>query len=238
MIRRFTEWYRQFKRRYIVQQRRQHEYAINRYYAHLIDPFFTKIVYDLKMSPNMVTIIATVIGVSAAVSIIEDKLILAAILLQLWHYMDGSDGNLARLTNRCTSFGAKLDVFSDQTVRFTVFMAIVFSVDVSLLIKILFVLTLYVDVLVIHSYVLPFMRKYTVVRATWKQWFLDRGIIPGLDMLTVFFVFSVCAIFNRLDIGVYFFVIFKNIDWMYRVWECLKSKYIYKVSRNTTDLAK
>jgi hypothetical protein len=220
--------YQHFKNRYIVQQRRQHEYAINRYYAHVIDPFFTKIVYDLKLTPNIVTVIAGLLGVGAAIAFIFGYWIIGAILLQLHHFMDGADGNLARLTNNCSDLGAKLDKFFDQLVRVVLFFTIAIIIDVPIWAKVLFVVTIYWDLYIVHYFILPFMRKHTIIRAKWKQWFLDKGIIPGFDHFTIFFLISIGAIFQRLDLIIYIVIILKNLDWLYRVWECLKSKYYSK----------
>ncbi|MFV8826471.1 CDP-alcohol phosphatidyltransferase family protein [Alkalihalobacterium sp. APHAB7] len=224
----FIKWYKQFKDKYIVRQRRQHEYFVNRYYAHLVDPFFTKLVYDLKLTPNIVTIIAGILGIGAGISFFFQQWILGALLLQLHHLMDGADGNLARLTNQCSEFGAKLDQWVDQVVRLVLFVSIAFVVDLPLLIKVLFVATIYIDIAIVHNYVLPFMQKYPIIRSKWKEWFLSKGIIPAFDIFLIYFLISIFAIIGRLDILVYIVIIGKNIDWVYRVWECMKSKYIYK----------
>lgn len=222
----FIQWYKSFRARYIVQKRREHEYAINRYYAHLIDPFFTKLVYDLNMTPNMVTVLAGLLGIGSAVAFGFEYWLLGAILLQLHHFMDGADGNLARLTNSCTPFGAKLDQFTDQLVRLVLFVTVAMVAEVSLWTKILFILTIYVDLLVVHYYVLPFSRKHSLIRARWKAWFLERGIIPGFDVFTIYFLISVCAVLKKLELLIYIVIILKNMDWLYRVWECWKTKYI------------
>ncbi|MED5098989.1 CDP-alcohol phosphatidyltransferase family protein [Niallia circulans] len=220
-----TKEYQVFKNKYIVQQRREHEYAINRYYAHVIDPFFTKIVYDLKLTPNMVTIIAGLLGIAASGFFIFDYWITGAILLQLHHFMDGADGNLARLTNNCSAIGAKLDKFFDQLVRIVLFLTLAIIIDVPLWAKILFIVTIYWDLFIVHYYILPFMRRNKMKRAKWKEWFLSKGIIPGFDHFTIFFLISLGAIFQRLDVVIYLVIILKNIDWLYRVWECLKTQY-------------
>mgnify|MGYP001157855340 CR=1 FL=1 len=224
MLSRLRSSYIRFRNQYIVQQRRQHEYAINRYYAHLIDPFFTKWVYDLRLSPNVVTIICGLFGVAAGLSFLLQWWVLGAILLQLHHFLDGADGNLARLTNRCTPFGAKLDRWSDQIVRFVLFVSLAISVEVVLLAKIALPLTIYLDMWIIHAFVLPFARKHPLKRARWKQWFLDRGIIPGIDLFTIFFILSISGLFGWMPIAVYLIIVLKNIDWIYRVWECVKTK--------------
>lgn len=230
--------YTRFRNRYVVQQRRQYEYVINKYYAHLIDPFFTKWVFDLKMSPNMVTILCGLVGVSAGIAFLFQQWILGAILLQLHHFMDGADGNLARLTNRCTPFGAKLDKCSDQLVRFVLFSSLAYSVEVPLAVKIALPLTIYVDMWIIHAFVLPYARKQPLKRARWKQWFLDRGIIPGFDIFTIFFIISICALFGWMVVAVYLVILLKNIDWIYRAWECIKTKIIRKDATGQKSVTK
>ena len=219
----WVERYRRFKVRYVVQQRRAHEYAINRYYAHLIDPFFTKWAHDLRMSPNQVTVLAMVAGVGGGAAIYLGHLVWGALLLQLHHFLDGADGNLARLTGRCSPFGAKLDRISDQLVRLVVFIAVALAADAPQWQRWSFVATLYLDMAVVHLYVLPYMRRVELRRARWKQWFLDRGIIPGFDHFTLFFLISLGALVDRLDWVVLITLVMMNWNWMYRVYECWRS---------------
>ncbi|WMT19794.1 CDP-alcohol phosphatidyltransferase family protein [Parageobacillus toebii] len=220
--------YKSFKSRYVVMQRREHEYIFNKYYAHLIDPFFTKIAYDLKLSPNMVTVLSGFLGVGSGISFMCHQYVLGGILLQLHHFVDGADGNLARLTNRCTAFGAKLDRNVDLIVRITVLLGIMVAANAHLLTNVLLVLTFFLDIVVVHKFVLPFMKKNGIIRSKWKQWFLDRGIIPAFDTFTLYFIISVFAILNQMQILIYVLIVLKNIDWLYRVWECTKTYYIVK----------
>jgi phosphatidylglycerophosphate synthase len=222
----------QFKRKYVVRTRRQHEYIINRYYAHLIDPFFTKLVYDLKMTPNMVTVLTGLIGVGASVTFLLKMWTVGAILLQLHHFFDGADGNLARLTNRCTPFGAKLDQISDQVVRLLLFTSLAIGVDVALWAKIALPLTMIFDVWIIHFVVLPFARKYPLIRSRWKLWFLEKGVIPGFDIFTIFFLVSATALLGWVEVAIYCIIVLKNLDWMYRVYECVKTKCLQKKESN------
>lgn len=219
--------YRQFRSKYVIQERRKEEYLFNKYYAHLVDPFFTKLAYDLKLKPNTVTIISGLIGVASGISFILEKFIIAGILLQLHHLMDGADGNLARLTNQTSEFGAKLDKFTDQVVRFIIFIGIIIAANAPITIDIIFLLTFILDILVVRYFVLPFMKQYDIIRAKWKQWFLNRGIIPAFDIFTIYFVISLFAILNKVDLLIYILIVMKNIDWIYRVWECLKTYIIH-----------
>ncbi len=222
-------WYRSFRKKYVVQQRREHEYLANKYYAHLIDPFLTKLAYDLKLTPNVVTGLSGICGVIAGIMFALDFLVIGALLLQLHHFIDGADGNLARLTNRCTPLGAKLDRVFDQIVRISVFVGVAYITDVSLWLKIGFISTIYLDILIVHTYVLPFMRKYGVIRAEWKAWFLSKGIIPSFDIFLIYFLTSAFALFDRLDLLIYVVIVGKNLDWIYRVWECKKTKWLWNL---------
>jgi len=220
--------YNQFRAKYVIQQRRKEEYFFNKYYAHLIDPFFTKMAYDLNLKPNTVTILSGLIGVSSGLSFLYGYYSLAAILLQLHHVMDGADGNLARLTNQCTDFGAKLDKYTDQIVRFFLLLGIIVAAQAPIWINGLLILTFVFDFFIIHYFVLPFMRKQEIIRSKWKEWFLNRGIIPAFDIFTIYFIISLFALFQWIDILIYVLIIVKTIDWLYRVWECIKTWIILK----------
>lgn len=89
MIVKLIKRYKTFKNKYVVQERSKYEYIVNRYYAHMIDPFFTKLVYDLGLSPNMVTIISCFTGICSGLAFFYNYWILGAFLLQLHHFLDG-----------------------------------------------------------------------------------------------------------------------------------------------------
>ncbi|MBU8881193.1 CDP-alcohol phosphatidyltransferase family protein [Bacillus sp. FJAT-29790] len=220
--------YKAFRSRYVVQKRRPEEYLFNKYYAHLIDPFFTKLAYDLNLKPNTVTVFSGILGICSGIAFIFGYYILGGILLQLHHLVDGADGNLARLTNQCSDFGAKLDSYTDQLVRVIVLVGIIFAANAPIWVDLLLILTFLLDILVVHQFVLPFMRKNGIVRSAWKQWFLNRGVIPAFDIFTIYFIISVFAVIQRIDILIYVLIVLKNIDWMYRVWECVKTTILLK----------
>lgn len=219
-----TARYWDFYDRYVVSVRRNPEYAVNRYYAHLVDPFLTKWAYDLHLSPNAVTTLALAAGLATAVCLLAGAQLGAAILLQLHHLLDGADGNLARLTQRCTPGGARYDQISDRIVRVAVFSSVAWVADVSSSWRIGFLGILILDYLVVQYYIVPFMTRVELDRARWKAWFLDRGIIPGFDHFTLFFLISVFAALGRLEILVVVATLLKTLDLAYRLWECARSQ--------------
>lgn len=227
-MKKWVEKYHSFKNKYVVKKRREYEYITNRYYAHVIDPFFTKWAYDLKLHPNAVTILSGIVGMTSAIMFLTDHLIIAGSLLQVHYLLDGADGNLARLKNQCTSFGAQLDRYVDQFVRLALFLCIAIGTECPLWLKVLFIVTPYIDTLVVHFFVLPYIREYPVVRARWKQWFLERGILPAFDIFLVFVLISLFSFLNEMQMLMWVVIIGKNLDWIYRVWEVVRSKRKHK----------
>jgi phosphatidylglycerophosphate synthase len=211
------------KEQLVIPQRRPQEYLVNKYYADPIAIVIVKMAYRLGLSPNLLTVISLICGVLAAGSFLTQRWVVGAILLQFHLFFDLADGTLARLANKQTEFGAKLDQISDEIVRFLLFPSIAIVSPVSLWAKIVFVVTIYLDVVIIHFYVLPFIRKNQLLRSPWKKWFLDQGIIPGFDIFLVFVLISIFALIKRFDLLMYIVIVGKNLDWMYRVWECWRS---------------
>ncbi len=219
----WTARYWDFYDRYVVCVRRNPEYAINRYYAHLLDPFLTKWAHDLRLSPNVVTSLALLTGVATGVCLLTGSYLCAAVLLQLHHLLDGADGNLARLTQRCTAAGARYDQISDRIVRVVVFSSVAWVADIAPGWRVAFLGALVLDFVVVQYYIIPLMARVTLRRARWKAWFLDRGIIPGFDHFTLFFLISVFAVVQRLDILIVVATLLKALDLGYRLWECARS---------------
>ncbi|MCP5044020.1 MAG: hypothetical protein GY944_23575, partial [bacterium] len=201
---------------------------MNRYYAHLIDPFFTKWAHDIGLSPNAVTTLALIAGLGCGVCLLSGSYVTAALLLQLHHILDGADGNLARLTERCTPRGARYDQISDAMTRVVVFASVAWVAKVSALWSIAFLGVLVLDHLLVQYYVVPFMARVELERARWKAWFLDHGIIPGFDHFTLFFLISVFAIAGRLDLLVYVATLLKTLDIGYRLRECAVSAPLFE----------
>lgn len=222
--------YLDYRKQWVPTERRTAEYFINKYYGDVVALPIVRLAYALQLTPNMLTVASLCFGVAAAGFLLTHNWLAAAVFLQLHYFFDLADGTLARLTRKSTPFGAKLDRYSDQAVRLALFLAIAAVAKVPFWVKVLFVSTIYLDMAVVHWYVLPFMKKHQLVRARWKQWFLDRGIIPGFDIFTVFFLISVFTAAGKLETLVYVVIVGKNLDWLYRVWECWKTGYLHRTA--------
>jgi CDP-L-myo-inositol myo-inositolphosphotransferase len=67
-----------------------------------------------RVTPNQVTLIAFAVAVAAAVGFAVGAPIVAAVLVALASVLDGSDGEIARLTYRSSAYGAFLDAVLDR----------------------------------------------------------------------------------------------------------------------------
>lgn len=75
------------------------------------------------LHPNTVTVFAAVVGLSAVPAILAGWLLVAALAVQLASILDGADGEIARVTQRGSRFGAFLDPMLDRVVDGVVFSA-------------------------------------------------------------------------------------------------------------------
>ena len=221
MIESWQKWYGKVVALYASASRRPYEYPINRFYAHKIDPILTLIADRAGLSPNAATVFSLLAGISAAWSIWKGSFVIAALLIQTHHLIDGVDGNLARYYNRCSEFGKRFDIFTDQVVRFAIFISLAITSDVPNWLAWAMLLTVYLDVGVVALIVTPYGKRNALLRSRWKQWFMDRGLMPGFDIFTIYFIISVCLLLESIQSAVILVTVLKTLDWSYRLWECI-----------------
>jgi len=92
---------------------------IERYFTRPLASIFVKSIFHTKITPNQITIFAFFLGIAAAIffSIGEYKyFIIGGILFQVSSVFDCADGMLARSKDKCTRYGAFLDLFLDRIV--------------------------------------------------------------------------------------------------------------------------
>ncbi len=100
---------------------------IDRHFNRKVSKLFTKLFLALRFSPNAVTIVSMVIGLTAAVGFAVGGYaagVGAALLFQLAAVIDCCDGEVARLTFAESPFGAWLDITADNVVHMAIFAGI------------------------------------------------------------------------------------------------------------------
>ena len=81
-----------------------------------------------RVHPNMVTIVAWLVGLVTAVAAMRGRFTLALLLWIANRILDGFDGTLARVTGSQTDFGGYLDIVLDLSVYAFVVLALIIEV--------------------------------------------------------------------------------------------------------------
>ncbi|MGQ0811483.1 MAG: CDP-alcohol phosphatidyltransferase family protein [Nitrospiraceae bacterium] len=100
---------------------------VDRYFNRTVSRFFTKLFLHIGLSPNTITVLATMLGLCAALSFAMGTYaagIVGALLFQLAAIIDCCDGEVARLTFTESPFGAWLDIAADNVVHMAIFAGI------------------------------------------------------------------------------------------------------------------
>ena len=98
-----------------------------RKYLNPIIELGAKFLLKLNLTPNNVTILALLIGVSTSIFLYFDMQISAVILLWVSGYLDAVDGAMARKSNSSSSFGTLLDIVSDRIVEVSIVLVLGFK---------------------------------------------------------------------------------------------------------------
>ena len=91
-----------------------------RKYVNPIIELGAEFLLKLKLTPNNVTILALLLGVSTSIFLYFDMQIIAVTLLWVSVYLDAVDGAMARRSNSSSSFGTLLDIVSDRIVEVSI----------------------------------------------------------------------------------------------------------------------
>ena len=91
-----------------------------RKYVNPIIELGAEFLLKLKLTPNNVTILALLLGVSTSIFLYYYMQIIAVTLLWVSGYLDAVDGAMARRSNSSSSFGTLLDIVSDRIVEVSI----------------------------------------------------------------------------------------------------------------------
>ncbi len=91
-----------------------------RKYVNPIIELGAKFLLKLKLTPNNVTILALLLGISTSIFLYFDMQVVAITVLWISGYLDAVDGAMARRSNSSSSFGTLLDIVSDRIVEVSI----------------------------------------------------------------------------------------------------------------------
>ncbi len=173
-------------------------------------------VYTLlvKLSPNMITVIAFGVGILAAILLAFSNMYVAIILLWVSGLLDVLDGTVARITNRSSALGAYLDMIFDRMVE----AAIIFGFYIVLPQYSLLYLLFFAAVLFNFT---TFMLAGNLFKNTgMKSMHYDIGIVERTE---TFIVFTLMMLFvSYLSIFLVIFIILTFLTGIYRMYRIVQ----------------
>jgi phosphatidylglycerophosphate synthase len=105
----------------------------NRYLIHPVSSWFVTLFAKADISPNTVSLLGMVFGVSSAVCFYyyhQPQLVFLGLFLMFsWHVMDGADGQLARLTGKVSDIGMVIDGICDYAAFIAIYLALTLALD-------------------------------------------------------------------------------------------------------------
>ncbi len=96
-------------------------------FVRLLSTRCTPLLAQLPLTPNHITLLSIAFGIAAAAAILwgsQHGAVLGALLLVISYVLDNCDGEIARLKQMSSRFGARLDDFGDWLVHTVLFLAI------------------------------------------------------------------------------------------------------------------
>jgi phosphatidylglycerophosphate synthase len=172
------------------------------------------------LTPNMITSINIINTVVVFLSMWSGKYILAAILVQLYLFLDILDGNLARYQKKSTRIGAILDQISDRLFYNGVIIVLGLKIEINILWILAYLLIHNLYGIIATFYIVPHIRKMNSFRRDRvKQYLMDKGIILGMDLSTQDLITSLLILTPYKEWIIYLSTSLYGIDLIYRLIE-------------------
>ncbi len=134
---------------------------INRKISTRITPFLVR--FDF-VTPNRFTIFSSLLGITAGLLFLTKNYLLAGIVTQISSIIDGCDGEIARIKNLSSKFGAVLDSVLDRYVDTFIIFSIFLTLEKNLTTYIAFFLSVTGTILVSYISHLTKIRPYFATR--------------------------------------------------------------------------
>ncbi len=167
-----------------VPLKRKHFYVLEKHYTDLAVKLLPRLA-PIGLTPNQVTIANLLNGLLIMASIAGHQYILAAVLTQLYLFLDILDGNLARYRDMSTKLGAILDKIGDRFFYNGVMIVLGLTTPVHWIWIVLFLLAHNLHSIAATFYIVPAIRTMpTFKRFGLKKIWMKHGYILGMDLST------------------------------------------------------
>ena len=207
--------------------KRKEFYWLEKIYTHIVIALLPTI-GETKLTPNMITQLNIINSLIIFGLIWSEKFIVAAILVQLYLFLDILDGNLARYKKLTTRLGKILDQLSDIVFYnlFYIFLGFKLGMHWAWVLLYLLIQNLYG---IVATYVIvPRIRKLPQYQR-WglKKWLMKKGIILGMDMSTQSCITSLLLLTRYKRLIIYSITILYFVDLVLRLIELKKNIRLY-----------
>jgi phosphatidylglycerophosphate synthase len=163
-------------------RKRQHFYWAEKFYTDVVFRLMPAIA-ETGITPNQITILNILNGLLILWCIWQQHYIPAALLIQLYLFLDIVDGNLARYRNLSSRLGAILDNLGDRFFYNAVIVTIGIATQTHWAWIVFFLLAHNLHAALATYYIVPRIRKTPdFKRFAVKQWLMDRDYILGMDL--------------------------------------------------------
>lgn len=141
-----------------------------------------------KISANQITLLSFGLGIICAVFVYFKIYFLAFIFLWLSGLFDAVDGEVARMTNTKSKFGAQIDIVSDRIVELAFIWALALSNE-NITVSLLFLVSM-----ILISMTLFLTTGMIAENKTKKSFYYQSGLMERTEG---FIMFSLIIIFNK-----------------------------------------
>lgn len=174
--------------------KRKHFYVLEKHYTDLAVRCLPTLA-KTGLTPNQVTIANLINGLVIMAAIAAHQYLLAAILTQLYLFLDILDGNLARYREMSTRLGAILDKIGDRFFYNGVMVVLGLSTPVHWAWIVLFLLAHNLHSIAATFYIVPAIRTMPSFRRFGlKKTWMAHGYILGMDLSTQDLLLSVLIV--------------------------------------------
>lgn len=202
-----------------------------RAHYYLVEKIYTEIVFLLlpflgktPITPNMVTCTNILICLTACSLVWKQHFITAAILVQIYSFLDALDGNLARYKNMQSALGKKLDWWGDR-IFYNGFFALAAYISGTHFLWIVVYLIVFNGYGAIATYyIVPRIRRIGgYKRFGVKKILLDKGILLGMEISIQDVIASVMLITSYRSMMLPVITILYCWDMCYRLYELYRN---------------
>ncbi len=186
----------------------------------LFYPLIRKIAQKLvttPITPNFLTIISFLTLIVATLSIVYQQFVIGGLLIFLGGFLDGLDGELARITNKTSKKGAFLDSVTDRYGDLILLLGFLFYNEINILVDYNF----WIILTIIGTFMTSYARARGEALGVEKT---NVGLMARSERLFTLFIACELSIFNS-NIVAYTIVILAfltNLTALYRIYLIMK----------------